>query len=691
MAIKEKVQLSWLFSLVITFISLRICFSLDSEGFALLAFRRGIREDPHGIFANWNSSNDSPCDWHGVTCSGGHVKTLKLVDLSLHGTLAVELEQLGSLQHLLLSGNKFSGGIPEQLGGLKKLQILDLGNNQLTGGIPSSFGKLIMLEVLILEHNLLEGIIPAQFGNLVSLKELSLKENFLTGTISGGQFGASTFYELQLSSTFNRIWSNKESFEGLCQLRGLKKINISWNFFTGRLPPCMFHFTRSNFELNCFQPSIDLTRQRSAEECGTRFRQARSRKLLFKSESNPADVDGSSPQPSPSSQPKLGYSSSVTAAHSVPQKATQHSSTWVYGLIGALPGFVAFFLVLLAVGVFCHRRRSASVSPWKAGMSGQLQKTFVTVSAFRRAELQSACEDFSNIIETSPDSVVFKGTLSNGTEVAVSSLKIPHTLWTSNSELFFQQKIQALARMKHKQLVSLVGYCAEEDPFERMLVFEYAPNGTLFDQLHNGYSETLDWGTRMRIVMGAAYGLEYMHHELVPPISHSNFDSNAIHLTEDFAAKLADFGVFKPTAVKIKRRQRLSDFLYYDDLDCLDGYTVNFENDIFNFGVFLLEVLSGRTPYNETYGYLVEWALKYLRSAETIMEMVDPSLKAYNCQQVQALCDIIRLCIQSDPSKRPSMKEVTSMLSKALDISLEVACPKSSPLLWAELEILAPI
>lgn len=132
-------------------------------------------------------------------------------------------------------------------------------------------------------------------------------------------------------------------------------------------------------------------------------------------------------------------------------------------------------------------------------------------------------------------------------------------------------QIDTLSRINHKNFVNLLGYCEEEEPFTRMMVFEYAPNGTLCEHLHGNFSETtmeckscssiwgstlygsninvtlcwsvkevehLDWGARMRIIMGTAYCLQYMHHDLNPPVAHTNLTSSAIYLTDDYAAKV---------------------------------------------------------------------------------------------------------------------------------------------------------
>lgn len=125
-----------------------------------------------------------------------------------------------------------------------------------------------------------------------------------------------------------------------------------------------------------------------------------------------------------------------------------------------------------------------------------------------------------------------------------------------------------LSRVNHKNFVNLIGYCEEDEPFTRMMVFEYAPNGQLSEHLHGklqqlselvGYkrafnkklnyifltfwllvkeAEHLDWITRVRIVMGIAYCLHYMHHDLNPPVAHTHLTTSSIYLTDDYAAKV---------------------------------------------------------------------------------------------------------------------------------------------------------
>ncbi|KAL5203233.1 hypothetical protein ABZP36_014185 [Zizania latifolia] len=164
----------------------------------------------------------------------------------------------------------------------------------------------------------------------------------------------------------------------------------------------------------------------------------------------------------------------------------------------------------------CRKKSVASIGPWKTGLSGQLQKAFVSgVSQLQRSDLERACEDFSNIVASHPYYPVYKGTLSSGVEIAV---------------------IDSLSLINHKNFTNLLGFCEEEEPFMRMMVFQYAPNGTLYENLHDEGFDRIDWRGRMRIIMGIAYCIQHMH-ELNPAVVHPDLHSNAIFISEDGAAK----------------------------------------------------------------------------------------------------------------------------------------------------------
>ncbi|KAG6385303.1 hypothetical protein SASPL_154136 [Salvia splendens] len=260
-------------------------------------------------------------------------------------------------------------------------------------------------------------------------------------------------------------------------------------------------------------------------------------------------------------------------------------------------------------------------APAPTGLSGQLQKAFVTgVPKLNRPELETACEDFSNIISTEDGiATVYKGTLSSGVEIAViSTTVLALEDWSKHSETAFRKKIDTLSRINHKNFVNLIGYCEEDNPFTRIMVSEYAPNGSLFEHLHVEGLDHLDWSARTRIIMGTGYCLQHMH-ELNPPISHFNLTSKEIFLTEDYAAKVADVGFWRDLVAKSKNPA---------------------ENESEH---------SELPPHADAETN----AAPSLNDRKNFSSLVDPTLKSHKENELEVICEVIQRCVQQDVRKRP--------------------------------------
>ena len=377
---------------------------------------------------------------------------------------------------------------------------------------------------------------------------------------------------------------------------------------------------------------------------------------------------------------------------------TTTSTSSFFNRVGIyIVGFGSTILLIVTISVVAvlylrHKRRMAVVSPyWRQGMSGQLQAALETpVPLLGREEVETACEDFSNIIGSSPGSVVYKGTLTNGTEIAALSLERPTTPWEPRSEVWFRNNVKALARMKHPHLVNLVGYCTQEEPWTRIFIFEYASNGTLHDHLHNKDNkayEYLNWAARMRVIVGAASGLQYMHHELAQPTSHVNFGADAVYLTDDFAAKVSNAGATRVPTPRINPpKPSWFSLKSMVGSDLAESSNHDFESNVYNFGVFLLEVITGRLPRDEQGASIVEWATEYLSDQKMMWYMVDPTLKSYNHDELVGLCDVVNLCLAPE-TERPSMQRITEMLMEVLRLTPDMVAAKSTAALWAQLEL----
>ncbi|XP_058200773.1 probable LRR receptor-like serine/threonine-protein kinase At1g63430 isoform X2 [Rhododendron vialii] len=625
--------------------------SPSNEVYALNAFKEAIYEDPLLAMSNWNVLDADPCDWNGISCSiaRNHVLKLNISGSALRGFLAPELGLLSALQELILHGNNLIGAIPKEFGKLNYLQVLDLGMNQLVGPIPPELGNCTSLMTLNLESNVLTGELPPELGNLNYLDELRLDRNKLQGAIPGNNNSASN------SSIYGMSASSWEP-TGFCRSSQLMFANFSYNFFVGSIPKCLENISGLSFQGNCLDDK-DPT-QRPTAKCG------------------------------------------VNPDHRPAQNGNKHEAAsrpaWLLALeivTGTMVG--ALFLVALLTAVRRCKSKPSILIPWKKSASSKDHVTIYIdsemlkdVVRFNRQELEVACEDFSNIIGSSPDSLVYKGTLKEGPEIAVISLGIKEEHWTGYLELYFQREVADLSRLDHENAGKLLGYCRESNPFTRMLVFEYASNGTLYEHLHYGEGCQLSWTRRMKIVIGIAQGLRYFHTELDPPFTISALNSSAVYLTDEFSPKLVDFESWKSIH---SRSEKNAGSIGNQGAVCvlpnsLEERHLDVQGNIYGFGVLLLEIVSGRPSYCKDKGCLVDWAKDFLEIPEVMSYVVDPELKHFKYDELQTICEAVILCINPNPSKRASMAELCTMLESRIDTSVSAEL-KASSLAWAELAL----
>lgn len=635
------------------------------EVWALTAFKEAIYEDPYLVLANWNGLDATPCQWSGVSCSiaKDHVVKLNISGSSLKGFIAPELGLLTNLQELILHGNNLIGIIPKEIGLLKNLMVLDLGANQLSGPIPHEIGNLSRIEKINLQSNGLTGMLPSELGDLKTLKELHLDRNKLQGTVLG-------YATANFSSKMHGMYASNGNAVGFCGSPKLKVADFSYNFFVGKIPKCLLHLPSSSFQGNCLENMG--TKQRSDAQCGA----------SIKTYSNP----------------------SAGTKHKSPGTEAKHQRsrpTWLLALeivTGTMAGTL-FITALITTYKKCNNK-SSMINPWKkSGSDKERLAVYIAdsellrdIQRLNRQELEVACEDFSNIIGSSSDSMIYKGTMKGGSEIAVISFCIKEDQWTGYHELYFQREVADLARLDHENAAKLLGYCRESPPFTRMLVFEYACNGTLYEHLHSMFADgegcQLSWTRRMKIIIGIARGLRYLHTELNPPFTISELNSSAVYLTEDFSPKLVDFESWKTI---IARSEKNSSAIDSNGAICvlprsIEARHLDIKGNVYAFGVLLLEIVSGRPPFSKDAGSLIDWAKEYLEVPEVMPYIVDKQLKHFESEDLKVVCEVASLCLNPDPVKRPMMHDLCTLLESRIDLSVSAEL-RSSSLAWAELAL----
>lgn len=295
-------------------------------------------------------------------------------------------------------------------------------------------------------------------------------------------------------------------------------------------------------------------------------------------------------------------------------------------------------------------------------------------STFTYDELVRATDGFSdaNLLGQGGFGYVHKGVLPNGKEIAVKQLK----LGSGQGEREFQAEVEIISRVHHKHLVSLVGYCISGG--KRLLVYEFVTNNTLEFHLHGKGRPTLEWPIRLRIALGAAKGLAYIHEDCHPKIIHRDIKSSNILLDFKFEAKVADFGLAKFTSDNNTHvSTRVMGTFGYLAPEYASSGKLTEKSDVFSFGVMLLELITGRRPVDSTQTYmddsLVDWARPLLMRAledGNYDELVDARLgKDFNPNEIARMIACAAACVRHSARRRPRMSQVVRALEG--DVSLE--------------------
>ncbi|XP_021297510.1 probable serine/threonine-protein kinase PIX7 isoform X1 [Herrania umbratica] len=267
---------------------------------------------------------------------------------------------------------------------------------------------------------------------------------------------------------------------------------------------------------------------------------------------------------------------------------------------------------------------------------------------------------FKGWIEENGTAPVKPGT---GLTVAVKTLNIDglqgHKEWLA--------EVDFLGNLLHPNLVKLVGYCIEDD--HRLLVYEFMPRGSLENHLFRKGSLPLPWSIRMKIALGAAKGLAFLHEEAERPVIYRDFKTSNILLDADYNAKLSDFGLAKdgPEGDKTHVSTRVMGTYGYAAPEYVMTGHLTSKSDVYSFGVVLLEMLTGRRSMdkNRPNGEhnLVEWARPHLGDKRRFFRILDPRLEGhFSIKGAQKAAQLAAQCLSRDPKARPRMSEVVETL-----------------------------
>ncbi|KAL1201622.1 Cysteine-rich receptor-like protein kinase 10 [Cardamine amara subsp. amara] len=366
------------------------------------------------------------------------------------------------------------------------------------------------------------------------------------------------------------------------------------------------------------------------------------------------------PPPPPPSPPSPPVS---TPPVSVPPPPGKSGNSTVLVVAIGVPIIVA---VLFFIAGYCFLAKRAKKSYHTASAFEGDDITTADSLQLDYRTIQTATNDFAegNKIGQGGFGAVYKGTLSDGTEVAVKRLSKS----SGQGETEFKTEVVLVAKLQHRNLVRLLGFSIEGE--ERVLVYEYVPNQSLdyflFDPAKQGQ---LDWTRRYKIIGGIARGILYLHQDSRLTIIHRDLKASNILLDADMNPKIADFGmarIFGLDQTQQNTSRIVGTYGYMSPEYAMHGQ-YSMKSDVYSFGVLLLEIISGKknSSFYQTDGAhdLVSYAWT-LWSNGTPLEVVDPAI-VDNCQRSEVIrcVHIGLLCVQEDAAERPAMSNIVLMLT----------------------------
>lgn len=351
-------------------------------------------------------------------------------------------------------------------------------------------------------------------------------------------------------------------------------------------------------------------------------------------------------------------------------------------IIAAAVGGALFFVVLLGCLFFVIRRRNRRLKS-KQDYVGTNGNNYVDESAmfsisklgyrYPLIAVQEATDRFSEslVVGVGGFGKVYKGKLSDGTLVAVKR-GAPQS---HQGLAEFQTEVEMLSQLRHRHLVSLIGYCNERN--ELIIIYEYMENGTLKNHLYGSDLPKLNWRQRLEICIGSAKGLHYLHTSASKAIIHRDVKSANILLDENFMAKVADFGLSKngPELDQTHVSTAVKGSFGYLDPEYMTRQQLTEKSDVYSFGVVLFEILCGSPVIDPTRPKgmvnLVEWVREWQKKGN-LEKIIDPCLVGkMKIESLKKFVDIADKCLADEGIDRPTMGDVLQNLERALELEIK--------------------
>ncbi|XP_050267175.1 leucine-rich repeat receptor protein kinase HPCA1-like isoform X4 [Quercus robur] len=665
------------------------------------------------------------------------LEVLRIDGNALSGLVPSNFNNLTNLNHMFLSNNKLTGPLPN-LTGMIFLSYVDISNNTFDGSdAPPWFPTLQSLTTLIMENTQLQGQFPVALFSLPLLQTVVLKKNQLNGSLVIGTTHSNQLKLIDLQFNFISYLEEKEAYNGTLKLEDNPICGVTGNlssYCTVSLSNASYSTQKVDCEpVPCSSNQISSPYCRCAYPyTGTLFFETLSfsdlgnntyynkleESLMHSFHSHQLPVDSvsltlSNPITASSEYlevklkvfPYGQVSFNLTGISSIgfmlsnqtfkppalfgpfyfigdkyekytESKKSSRSSIVIEVVVG---GSILLLVILLAgIYVLHTKKRAERAIEHTSHFSAQLDKSnkggsvikVKGVGWFSLKELEKYTNHFSvaNEIGSGGYGKVYQGSLPTGQLIAIKRAKKE----SMQGGLEFKTEIELLSRVHHKNLVSLMGFCFEKG--EQILVYEYVSNGSLKDSLSGKSGITLDWMRRLRVALGVARGLAYLHEFANPPIIHRDIKSGNILLDESLNAKVSDFGLSKPiddsegshVITQVKGTMGYMDPEYYMT------HKLTEKSDVYSFGVLMLELLTARKPI-EHGKYIVREVQETMDKTKDLFnhpEFLDPAIGlGTTLKGLKNFVDLAMRCVKELGSDRPMMVEVVKEIENIMELA----------------------
>lgn len=650
-----------------------------------------------------------------------NLKVLTLVSLGLWGPLSGKIARLSSLEIFNVSSNFLYGALPHELSFLKSLQTLILDKNMFSGPLPDWTGKLLNLTVLSLRQNSFNGSLPDALNNLESLRVLSLSHNHFSDEVPDLSSLRNlqvldledNAFEGQFPKLDNRLVTlilSKNKFRSgipseLSSYYQLEHLDISFNSFVGPflhsllvLPTIIYlniagnkltGMLSENQSCNDELTFVDLSSNLLTGSLPDCLSDSKKRDVSYAKNCLAAEDQDQ--------QPLSFCRNEALAVGIVPGQKKRKQATKTVLALGIVGGTLGG--ILLVGLIFLAIRRTNARKPKKSPPtrlitenastgSGYTSKLFTDARYISQSmklgalglppyrtysleEIEEATGNFdtSAFIGEGSHGQMYRGQLKNGSLLAIKCLKIKK----SQSIQHFMHHIELISKLRHRHVVSALGHCFEcywdDSSVSRIfLVFEYVPNGTLRSWISGRRGrQSLTWSQRIGATIGLAKGIQFLHTGIVPGLYSNNLKITDILVDQNLVAKISSYSL-PLLAEMVKEGSKMPSG---GSKEIIARMKHQDKTDIYDFGVILLEIISGRPFKSNSEVDVVKDQLQSSMMGDdtTRRSSVDSSVRrACSDQSLRTMMEICVRCLNKEPTDRPSIEDVLWNLQFAAQV-----------------------